>query len=82
VPLFRFRCASCGVAQQRILAPEHAATPGACPSCGGVLEREASGATASVVERIDTGVSIRATERLADAPRLHRERQLAATRKQ
>lgn len=76
MPLFRYACKSCNKVRERILPVAQADRPGSCPACNGELERQPSGASASVVERIDTGTTVRSIERPAEAPRLFRERNL------
>lgn len=45
-----------------------------CKSCQSPLVRTPKAPTTRVVERLDNGLMVKALERLADAPELHRER--------
>lgn len=44
------------------------------PPCNGVMQRAPRGPGANAWERIDTGLLGKPVQRLAEAPRLHRER--------
>ena len=47
-------------------------------SCGEIMKRRATGPTANVKERLDSGLMVKAVERYADAPRLYHERAKSA----
>ena len=74
MPLFKYLCQDCKKPHARLLPASKANDPGPCPSCGGVLVREASGPSQQVIERLDNGLMPKAVEQLADSPRLVKER--------
>lgn len=42
MPVYEYACASCAERLERLLPHERAGHPGACPTCGGRLERRFS----------------------------------------
>lgn len=79
MPLYNFKCSgSCRTTRRKILEPDKLNTiiGKTCwkPDCGGVWERDPTGPTNQVYERLDNGLMPRAVERLADAERLFKER--------
>lgn len=78
MPLFRLSCASCGKSEQRLASSwgTLGLRPGAltCETCGGQLERAATGPSAQVMERLDNGAMARAVERPKDAQEQMEER--------
>lgn len=75
MPLYGFSCPDCG--QHRRLLAEGLPPAPLCLVCSARMERAAAGPTARVVEKIDTGIMPKALERLAEGPRLIRERNKA-----
>lgn len=78
MPLFRFRCPDCGADKQRIASAEPAEM--VC-SCGGAMIRAVGVPGVFVVERLDNGIMVRPLERIAEQPRLHKERVKLAEKK-
>ncbi len=76
MPLFYYRCDACQFQKRRLRSAADGNEPWTCPKalCQGVMLREAKGATANVVERLDSPHMVRAVERPADAERLYKER--------
>lgn len=77
MPLYHFQCPTCGPVK-RLLdldAGERVRLP--CKRCGAAMTRVPQGASTNVVERIDSGLQYRATERPADAQRIFKEREIA-----
>lgn len=73
MPLYHYKCPSCGARTRKILEPTAAGFQD-CGVCGVKLEREPTAATAQVVETLDNGIMPRRIERLADAERMYKER--------
>lgn len=76
MPLFNFKCNSCGKEIRKILKSKEVEQfiGTKCPDCTGSFERAPTGPTTQVMERLDNGVSPRAVERLSEAERLFKER--------
>jgi ribosomal protein S27E len=72
--LFNFVCPKCGTKKRRICSPEEAKQPISCKQCSTTLERDPTGPTQQVKERIDNTLMPRAVERLSEAERLYKER--------
>lgn len=73
MPLYYFRCGSCGAELKKLLTPAESKEPRTC-ECGGPFAREPKPPSNQVVERLDNGYMAKALERPADAERLYRER--------
>lgn len=69
MPQFKFVCPKCGFKKSR-LSKDHFE----CEKCKAQMERNPTGPTNQVYERLDNGLMPRTVERLADAERLNKER--------
>lgn len=81
MPLFFFKCNSCGREVRKIIPAEADFKDRTC-SCSGTLERDARGVTSRTVETLDNGAMTRSLERLTDAERLFKERNEATKKNQ
>ena len=82
MPLYYFKCGSCGAQVRQILKPEQAMAAMDCTCAGGTLERDPRPPSTQVVESLDNGAMPRRLERLADAERLFSERNDAVKKQQ
>jgi len=77
MPSFNLFCQSCGASTKKLadswLALITSPTKRLC-GCGAEWTRNATGPSASKIERLDNGIMTRALERPADAEELFRER--------
>lgn len=80
MPLYYFKCETCGAALRKIMAPEQAREPRICV-CGEVLSRDPHPPSSQAVETLDNGIMPRRLERLADAERLFAERYVVTEKK-
>lgn len=71
MPVFNYRCVSCGYKFGKMAATRN---PPPCPKCGGDCRSDPTGPTAQVNEILDNGLMPRRLERLRDAERLYKER--------
>lgn len=74
MPLFYFKCDTCGRELRKILPSEAEFKDRACICPSGTLHRDARGATSRAVEVLDNGIMPKKLERLVDAERLYKER--------
>lgn len=74
MPLYNFVCSKCGTKKRRIFSVEESKKPQPCPQCKADMERDQTGPTRQVMERLDNGLMPRAVERLSEAERLYKER--------
>lgn len=77
MPTFNLKCCQCG-ASVRKLARSFLLVNLTCDACGGKLERNPDGPSASVMETLDNGLMPRRLERLRDSEQLHKERAMNA----
>lgn len=80
MPLYYFKCHTCGLTFRRILKPEEAAAQGC--TCGSILRRDPRPPSTRVIETLDNGLMTKRLERLADAERLFAERNEAVKKSQ
>jgi putative FmdB family regulatory protein len=73
MPLFNYRCSSCGLTKSVIRRFKAKKNPPSC-SCGTVMTRAPKPPSSRVVETIDNGVMPKRVEKLVDAERLFKER--------
>lgn len=81
MPLFYFKCATCGALVRRLLSVEAAADPRDCATCGGAMQRDMRGATTQTMEVLDDGIRPVRLERYAEAERIYKEREWAHDQK-
>lgn len=74
MPLYRLYCGACDFSYAVLVGTAQAAVSGACRRCQGPVVRNASGLSATKIERLDNGIMARPVERPADAERLYDER--------
>ena len=79
MPLYYFRCETCGVNRDRILTPVAAKEAQTCKACASVLHRTPRGASAQVMEVLDNGNLVKPVTRYADAEQLYKDRSHAAS---
>lgn len=72
MPLYRYRCDSCGATRRRICPVARAGEAPTC--CEAPMARQATGASSQAVETLDNGVMSRSITRLVDAERLFHDR--------
>lgn len=69
--LFHYHCPVCGADERHL---ERKPSDRLCKACQKPLTRAPRPPSSRVVERLDNGLMVKALERLADAPELHRAR--------
>lgn len=74
MPLYYFRCTSCGEQVRKILTPQQASSKSYLCLCGGKLERTPLGPSSQAREVLDNGLMLRAVDRPAEAEELYRTR--------
>lgn len=74
MPLFRIQCTLCDFSEARIRGSGQEAIQEPCKRCQGPVVRNASGLSATKMEKLDNGAMARPVERPADAERLYDER--------
>lgn len=78
MPLFNFKCDSCG-SKNRIILNKYSAQM--CEKCGSEMRRIPKPPSSRVTEVLDNGFMAKSIERLADIERVSKEESLADLRK-
>lgn len=77
MPLYNFKCPSCGLEKKRILEPQEADNGGNC-KCGVKLERAAKNeVSSSSKETLDNGIMARAVTRYTDTDEVYGQMKVA-----
>lgn len=80
MPVYNFRCASCKQLTRKLMKVEtYEALASASVECrcGGVATREMQAASSQTMEVLDNGLIARRVERLSEAERIFKEREIA-----
>lgn len=75
MPLYNFKCTTCGAKVKKILSPEESKLERSCPKDQGVLVRDDGSPSFVVKEIIDNGNQARRIEQYAGQPEMMEERE-------
>lgn len=80
MPLYNFRCATCKQTTRKLMkveAYEALESASIQCKCGGAAKREMQAASSQTMEVLDNGLVARRVERLSEAERIFKEREIA-----